>query len=106
MPTIDDRIKAIMAEAQRKAEQLRAKEEQIHARKLEALIKRDRATETRRKILLGALVTVMMEEDEKAKSIMMTRLDGFLTKAADRELFGLAVQKKNASQAAEDGLAE
>lgn len=103
MPTIDDKINAIMAEAKRKAEQLRAKEEAIHARKLEAIMKKDRATDTRRKILLGALLTGMMEEDENTKTRVMARLDKFLTKPADRDLFGLQTSKKATPRTMEDG---
>jgi hypothetical protein len=96
MSTIDDKINAIMAEAKRKADQLRAKEEAIHARKLESIMKKDRASDTRRKILLGALLAGMMEEDENTKTRVMARLDKFLEKPADRDLFGLPAKQKPA----------
>lgn len=102
MPTIDDKINAIMAEAKKKADQLRAKEEAIHARKLEAIMKKDRATDTRRKILLGALLEGMMSEDENTKNRVMARLDKFLTKPKDRDLFGLPAKQK-AAASDEDG---
>ena len=94
MSTIDEKINAIMAEAKRKAEQLRAKEELIHARKLESIMKKDRASDTRRKILLGALLVGMMEEDENTKNRVMARLDKFLEKNADHDLFGLPAKQK------------
>jgi len=101
MATIDEKIKAIMEEAKRKAEQLRNKEEAIHARKLESIMKKDRASDTRRKILLGALLVAMMEEDENTKNRVMVRLDKFLEKNADRDLFGLPVKQK-AGKSVED----
>jgi hypothetical protein len=41
-----------------------AKQEKIEQRKLDALMKTDRASETRRKILAGALIIQIMEKDE------------------------------------------
>lgn len=89
MTTTQEKIDAIMAEAKRKAAQLRAKEEMIEARKLQALIKGKRSDDTRRKILSGALVLEMMEESEDTKNRFMLRLDKFLMRADDRKLFGL-----------------
>lgn len=103
MPSIDDKINAIMAEAKRKADQLRAREEQIHARKLESIMKKDRASDTRRKILLGALLANMMDEDENTKTRVMVRLDKFLEKAADRDLFGLPAKQKPVTSGDDDG---
>lgn len=92
MATIQEQIDAIMAEAKKKASQLRAKEELIEARKLQALIKGNRSKDTRQKILAGALILDMMEKDEETKNTFMARLDKFLTKDNDRALFGLPVK--------------
>lgn len=89
MATIQEQIDAIMAEAKKKAAQLRAKEELIEARKLQALIKGNRSKDTRQKILAGALILDMMEKDTETKNTFMARLDKFLTKDHDRALFGL-----------------
>ena len=91
MATIQEQIDAIMAEAKKKTSQLRAKEELIEARKLQALIKGNRSKDTRQKILAGALILDMMEKDEETRNSFMARLDKFLTKDNDRALFGLPV---------------
>ena len=94
MSTVQAKIDAIMAEAKRKTDQLRAKEELLQARKLQAIIKKDRASDTRRKILAGALVLEMMEKDEDTKTRFLARLDKYLTKTDDRDLFGLKSKEK------------
>jgi hypothetical protein len=96
MSTVQAKIDAIMAEAKRKADQLRAKEELIQARKLQAIIKKDRASDTRRKILAGALILEMMEKNADTKARYMVHLDKYLTRADDRELFGLPAKDKTA----------
>lgn len=96
MSSVQEKIDAIMAEAKRKADQLRAKDELIQARKLQAIIKKDRASDTRRKILAGALILELMEKNEDTKARYMANLDKYLTRADDRELFGLPVKGKNA----------
>lgn len=96
MPTMQEKIDAIMVEAKRKTDQLRAKEELIQARKLQAIIKKDRASDTRRKILAGALILEMMDKDEDSKIRFTARLDKYLTRADDRELFGLQTREKTA----------
>ena len=76
-------------EAKKRAKQLKNERDLIEARKLRALCKGERADDTRRKILGGALLLEMMKEDETTKAKIMKRLDGFLTRDADRALFGL-----------------
>ena len=51
-----------------------------------------RKEDTRRKILLGALVIEMMDKGELDDEIIMKRLEGFLTRDIDRKLFDFAVQ--------------
>jgi hypothetical protein len=95
MSTVQAKIDAIMAEAKRKADQLRAKEELIQARKLQSIIKKDRASDTRRKILAGALILEMMEKNPDTKARWLGNFDKYLTRADDRELFGLPVKDKS-----------
>jgi hypothetical protein len=85
MRTIDDKI----AEAQKKLKQLKAQRDIIEARKVQVLIKGERANDTRRKILAGALLLDMMEKDEAIKQQFMERLDTYLTRTDDRALFKL-----------------
>lgn len=90
MATIQDKIAQLEAEHKKRIDQLKAKDELIQARKVQALIKGKRADETRRKILAGALVLEMMGENDETKNRFIARLDKFLTRADDRALFGLA----------------
>jgi large subunit ribosomal protein L7/L12 len=94
MSTVQAKIDAIMAEAKRKADQLRAKEELIQARKLQSIIKKDRASDTRRKILAGSLILELMDKNPDTKARYMANLDKYLTRADDRELFGLPPKDK------------
>lgn len=96
MSTVQAKIDAIMAEAKRKADQLRAKEELIQARKLQAIMKKDRASDTRRKILAGSLILELMDKNPDTKARYMANLDKYLTRADDRELFGLSPKDKTA----------
>jgi large subunit ribosomal protein L7/L12 len=61
----------------------------IEARKVQALIKGKRSTDTRRKILAGALVLDMMERDEDTKKRFNNLLNKFITRPDDRALFDL-----------------
>jgi len=94
MSTVQAKIDAIMAEAKRKTDQLRAKEELIQARKLQSIIKKDRASDTRRKILAGSLILELMDKNSDTKARYMVNLDKYLTRADDRELFGLPPKAK------------
>ena len=51
-----------------------------------------RKEDTRRKILLGALVIDMIKKGELDEKKIMKRLDVFLTKDIDRKLFALPVK--------------
>lgn len=88
---LDDRIKAqedrIKKEAE-KLEQLKNRREQIEAQRLKQLLKGQRAADTRRKILAGAMLLQWMETDDSARVGLMARLDAFLTRPDDRALFG------------------
>ena len=85
MATIDEKIE----QAKRRVKQLETRKKQIETRKLHLLVKGKRASDTRRKILAGALVLEMMEKDEATKQRFLERLDKFLTRQDDRNLFGL-----------------
>lgn len=85
MATIDERIAALEA----KLKQERAKKQKVEARKRAVEQKLQRAADTRRKILAGALVLELMERDEATRQRFMQRLDAYLTRPDDRALFGL-----------------
>jgi len=69
----------------KKREQLKAQIQQVRAKEAAQKRKED----TRKKILLGALMMEMMERGELDKGKMRKRLDGFLTREGDRRLFDL-----------------
>ncbi len=71
----------------KKREELSAQIQKIRAREATQKRKED----TRRKILLGALVMEMMSKGELNGDKLMKRLDGFLTREIDRKLFELPV---------------
>ena len=83
-----------------KLETLKAKKEQIEARikNLESKERlKQKKQDTRRKILIGAMVMEQMGKTKDTKSKVLASLDGFLTRPMDRELFDLQVkpQAKN-----------
>lgn len=76
----------------RQLQHLLARRDQIQAR-IHDIQNRDRARqrrlETRRKILLGALLQQWMEGSDNLSQRVGEALDGFLTRAVDRAAFGL-----------------
>jgi large subunit ribosomal protein L7/L12 len=68
-----------------KREQLNAQIEQVRARESA----RKRKEDTRRKILLGALMMEMMEKGELDEVKVRKRLSEFLIRDGDRSLFDL-----------------
>jgi large subunit ribosomal protein L7/L12 len=77
-------------------EQLLKKKEELNAQiqKIRAAEANEKRKEdTRRKILLGALMMEMMERGELDRDVVRQRLDGFLVRSGDRRLFGLAVDE-------------
>lgn len=77
------------AEAAKRVRQLKAAQEMAEARKLVSITKGQRAEDTRRKVLVGAMVLGQMEASEDARRAMMGALDRFLTRPDDRALFNL-----------------
>ena len=69
----------------KKREQLNAQIQQARARESA----KKRKEETRKKILLGALLMEMMEKGEMDKGKVRKRLGEFLVREGDRRLFNL-----------------
>ena len=81
----------------KKLEDLLKKREQINAQIQKARARQnaqERKEETRRKILLGALVKEMMDNGELDETLILKRLEGFLTREIDRKLFDFPVKAK------------
>ena len=76
------------------AQQVRLAQLKAQKQKLEALAKTKlqglaRKQDTRRKVLLGAMLLERMERDPQVKQQFMDQLASFLTRRDDRLLFGL-----------------
>jgi len=69
--------------------QLRAREQVVSARLRRSESRRARKADTRRKILVGAIVLAKVEQGVVAESQLRQWLDGALKRADDRNLFGL-----------------
>lgn len=85
MPGIEDRI----ADLERRLKQAKALKQQQVARERAAEKKRQRSEDTRRKILVGAVVLAKVERGEWPKERLREWMDQALTRADDRALFGL-----------------
>lgn len=93
MATIEEKIKAL----QEKLKQEKAKKQRMEARKKSAEAKVIRASDTRRKILLGAFFMEKMENNEEYKSKVLSQLGEYLKRDDDRALFGFAPLLKPAN---------
>ena len=84
---LDERITGL----EEKLKQLRTRQQRIEARKRALLSRRERAADTRRKILVGAIVLAKVEQGEIDAAQLRRWLDQALTREDDRELFRLEV---------------
>lgn len=84
---LDERITGL----EEQLKQLRTRQQRIEARKRTLLSRRERAADTRRKILVGAIVLAKVEQGELDAAQLRSWLDAALTRKVDRELFGLPV---------------
>jgi multidrug resistance efflux pump len=82
-------IEAKIKAAADKLAKLKADKRKAEARLRSAESKAKRATDTRRKILLGAYLLERMSKDEASNAKVMAGLDAYLTEARDRALFDL-----------------
>ena len=85
MPKLDDQIETL----QTKLAQLKVRQQRIEARARALTSRRARKEDTRRKILLGAIVMAKVEQGEMDSALLQRWLDGALTRKDDRALFEL-----------------
>jgi hypothetical protein len=69
--------------------QLKARHQRNEARRRTFESRRDRRAETRRKVLVGAIVLAKVEQGVLEESVLRKWLDGALTREDDRALFRL-----------------
>jgi len=78
-----------IAELEEKLRQLKAREQAVEARRRGLESRRARRADTRRKILVGAVVLARVERGEIAAADLRGWLDAALTREDDRQLFNL-----------------
>jgi len=78
-----------IAQLEEKLRQLKAREQAIEARRRTLESRRSRKADTRRKILVGAIVLAKVERGEIDRADLMRWLDGALSREDDRGLFGM-----------------
>ena len=86
-----EKIEALEA----RLKQLKAREQLIQARQRTLESRRARKADTRRKILVGAVVLAKVEHGELSQGQLRQWLDGALRRNDDRELFGLALTSRD-----------
>jgi prefoldin subunit 5 len=74
---------------QEKLKQLKTRQQAIENRKKAIASKRERKADTRRKILVGAIVMAKIEQKVMDEKLLRKWLDEALTRPDDRALFGL-----------------
>lgn len=85
MPKLDEQISTL----EEKLKLLKLRHQRIEARKKSIESKRERKADTRRKILIGAVVMTKVEQKEMDPEILQGWLDHALSRADDRALFNL-----------------
>ena len=85
MPSIEDTIAAL----EDKLKQAKARKQLIENRKRAVVQKLSRRQDTRRKVLVGAVILARVERGEWPRDKLLALLDSHLTRADDRALFDL-----------------
>ena len=85
MPKLDDRITAL----ETRLKQLKAQQQRIEARRRSLESRRIRKTDTRRKVLIGAIVLARIEQGRFPEAELHAWLDEALIREDDRALFNL-----------------
>jgi hypothetical protein len=85
MPKLDEQISTL----EEKLKQLKLRQQRTEARKKAIESKRERKADTRRKILIGAVVMAKIDQKEMNSGLLHGWLDQSLSRADDRALFNL-----------------
>lgn len=83
---LDDRI----ATLQERLQQLKVRQQRAKARETALASRRERKDDTRRKILVGAILLAKVEQGQFDERQLRRWLDKALTRKDDRKLFGLS----------------
>lgn len=82
-----EQAEAAVAKAQERLKQAKAAQRRHEARQRAALAKQDRRLDTRRKVLIGAVVLAQVQRGERSMAELLGLLDKELTRPFDREAF-------------------
>ncbi len=91
MTALEDRIKTL----EERLKQAKVQKQQRDARTRAAETKKKRAADTRRKVLAGALILDLCDQNPDTREQFLAKLDAFLTRDDDRALFGLTPRQTN-----------
>ena len=97
MAKLDDQISTL----QERLTQLKVRQQRIDARKRAMESLRERKSETRRRILVGALIIEKARTGQMDQGLLRSWLDQALTRNADRALFDLAPTEGGAPASAD-----
>jgi hypothetical protein len=86
MPMLDEKI----ARLEERLKRLKSRHVRVEARRRTLESRRSRREDTRRKILVGAVVLAKVEQGVLNESILREWLNGALTRDDDRDLFNLS----------------
>lgn len=90
MSTQLDALEKRIQEQTEKLNQLRAQKQKAQNRLRAKEREQKRKDDTRRKILIGACMMKLAEDNPEANDRMLRQLDRFLTEERDRKLFNLS----------------
>ena len=88
----------LQAELDERKARLNARTRRVRSR----LSARERKADTRRKILVGAMMLKAADQYPKTKDFMLRNLDAFLEHPRDRDLFDLPLKESRPSTASSD----
>ena len=88
------KLDASIEAQQAKLAQLKARKQKLEALAKTKLQGLARKQDTRRKVLVGAMLLERMDRDPQVKQQLMGQLASFLTRREDRLLFGLPVSSE------------
>ena len=86
---VGSKRRARIAELEAKLRQLKERQQAVEARRRTLESRRERKADTRRKILVGAIVLAKVERGEMDRTLLGRWLEQGLVREDDRMLFGL-----------------
>lgn len=96
MPKLNEQITVL----ETRLKQLKAKQQRVEARRRSIEARRTRKIDTRRKVLVGAVVMARVEQGRFPEAELRAWLDESLTRDDDRALFELLARTKSGNPAA------